>query len=130
MTKGKITENKAKPEHKIVEWMTKERAEAIMKKYPDARESGIWIATKTYTTKARALAVLQSKEASATFGVDLNLWSIATVAPSVEWWNSQKDSMWVMHENVSFCSFLRAKMLEQCPSLEACFPSLQCFIWA
>lgn len=100
MTDGKITESKSKPEHKILEWMTKERAEIIMKLHPVTREKGIWIATKIYTVTTRALAVLQSKESEATFGMNLDLWNVGTVAPSVSWWNGHKDSMWVVHRNV------------------------------
>ena len=112
MTKGKITENKAKPEHKIVEWMTKERAEEIMKMFPQTRKSGIWIATKTYTTTSRALAVLQSRESTATFDVNMDLWSAAKVTPSMQWWNGNKDSIWVVHENVSFSLLFMCRHLK------------------
>ena len=87
MTNGKITESKANPEHKILEWLTNERAQAIMTSFSVTRENGIWIATKTYSAKVRALAVLQSKESEATFGLNVELFNVGTVAPSVEWWN-------------------------------------------
>ena len=52
------------------------------------KKRGVWIVTKTYTAKRRAIAVLQPRGSSVKLGVDVRIPNIAKVGPSMKWWSA------------------------------------------
>ncbi|EXJ65041.1 hypothetical protein A1O7_01380 [Cladophialophora yegresii CBS 114405] len=57
-------------------------------------EKGIWVVTKTYTASRRAVALLQTRESSVSFGLDLGLHGAGIQAPEAAWWTSNKEQVW------------------------------------
>jgi hypothetical protein len=66
------------------------------------KKRGFWIVTKTYTSRRKAVAVLQAKAKSITFGVDVEIPKIAQVGPSAKWWEATVAKPgWQANSNVS-----------------------------
>jgi hypothetical protein len=75
-------------------------AEKVMERYETTREKGIFVVTKTYTVQRRGVALLQSKEESLAFSLNVELQGVGKIAPEVGWWTSQKEQAWEIHDNV------------------------------
>ena len=102
LTRGKITHNQATLSQPFITWMER-NAQAVIDSWDDKKvieKKGIWIVTKTYTAKQRAIAVLRGKGSKAEFGIDVGAYG-ATVSPSVSWWKSQKSGIWKDARDVS-----------------------------
>ncbi len=102
VTKGEVMHHQIDPlsSTKAKNWFIT-NAEMILQRYETTKKKGIFVVTKTYTAKERAVALLMSKEISVSFGVDVDLASIGKIAPEVGWWRSQKEEVWKLHQNVS-----------------------------
>ena len=73
--------------------------------------------TKTFTAKKCSISLLMSKQSKSSYSVDAQA-SGVNVAPSIEWWNSQRDEDWRDLSHVS-CPLL-IRNLGFCQSLNAC----------
>ncbi|KAK4211089.1 hypothetical protein QBC37DRAFT_402768 [Rhypophila decipiens] len=82
----------AQPIDVLEDWV-KANLGSIMKT-PHARtvkKKGLWIVTKTFTSKKRAVAVMQSSGQSVALGVDASIPNIVKVGPSMKWWETMVD---------------------------------------
>ncbi|KAM7221336.1 hypothetical protein V8F06_003304 [Rhypophila decipiens] len=90
---GKVTTtHDAQPIDVLEDWV-KANLGSIMKT-PHARtvkKKGLWIVTKTFTSKKRAVAVMQSSGQSVALGVDASIPNLAKVGPSMKWWETMVD---------------------------------------
>ncbi|KAJ6003552.1 hypothetical protein N7522_006244 [Penicillium canescens] len=71
-----------------------ENAESILLQNELTKKKGIWVVTKTYTAKRRAVALLQTHESSVVFGVNAELYGVGKIAPEASWWRSSKEQVW------------------------------------
>lgn len=69
-----------------------------------ARKKGIWVITGTYTSQRLAVALLQERDSSLKFTVDLQLYATGRIAPKVSWWDSAKESVWKVASSVGSLS--------------------------
>jgi hypothetical protein len=109
VTSGQVTHNQIDPlgSTKAKDWFII-NAEKILQTYETTKEKGIFVVTKTYTAKQRAVALLRSKETSISFGVNVELEGLGKIAPDASWWTSQKEQEWKLHKNVRvpYCQIL------------------------
>jgi hypothetical protein len=84
----------------MCDWLV-QNGRAVMANNPDAKEKGLWIITKTYSVKRRALALLLSKESEVTLSIDARADSVGRVEASAGWWQSHVGGAWNTHTDVS-----------------------------
>ncbi|KAK3374776.1 hypothetical protein B0H63DRAFT_452613 [Podospora didyma] len=87
VTDGTVSYHQADPVGSFEEWMETNLKSILAGKHGSlVRKRGVWIVTRTYTAKRRAVAVMQTRDQSLTFNVDVEVPHIARVGPSAEWW--------------------------------------------
>jgi hypothetical protein len=102
VTDSRVTHNQLTPSacENAKVWF-EENAESILLDRKITKEKGIWVVTKTYTAKRRAVALLQTKGSSVVFGVNADLYAIGKIAPEQSWWNSINEQVWMVAQPVS-----------------------------
>ena len=103
LTDGTVSFQQADPVGVFEEWMEQHLPIILAGKHGSlVRKRGIWIVTRTYTAKCRAVAVMQTRNESLTFAVDVEVPHIARVGPSTEWWKETVHKPgWESHSGVS-----------------------------
>lgn len=109
----------------LTKWM-QQNAKALLdpERYgANAAENGIWIVTKTYTTKRCALAVMTSKSSSVEIGVAASVQGLFVLDPSASWSSSASGSSTDIHEDkdgvVVFMSGIYFKKRKLLPGLKS-----------
>jgi hypothetical protein len=103
---GNVTHNQLTPDacDNARAWFIK-NAEDILIHRKITKEKGIWVITKTYTAKRRAVALLHARESSVEFAVNVKLTNAGKLAPEASWWSSQKEQAWKIASPVSYNAF-------------------------
>lgn len=65
-----------------------------------ARKKGIWVLTGTYASQQLAVTLLQERDSSLEFTIDLQLYATGKIAPKARWWDSAKESAWKVASSV------------------------------
>src|SRR6266699_3247771 len=83
----------------LFKWV-KQNASRLVAEYPrPIEEHGLWIITKTYTTRRCAISFLNSKSSEIAIGLALDASGIATLSPESRWSKANGDVSSVMYED-------------------------------
>lgn len=97
VTDGNVIHTQANPSSKMCEWL-KKNGKKVMENNPNAAEKGVWIVTKTYSAKRRALALLLSKDSEVTLNINALADNVGKVEATAGWWQSHVGGAWNTHD--------------------------------
>ena len=102
VTSGFVKHTQTPPDSivKMYKWM-RLNGNLALEQYPDAKKKGLWMVTKTYSVKSRALALLLQKESIVTLGIKALEDQVGKVEASAEWMAGQQEGTWNWHNDVS-----------------------------
>ncbi|KAM5343683.1 hypothetical protein ACJ41O_012220 [Fusarium nematophilum] len=98
-TESPVLRHQIEDEYAAVKWVEDNTAEILKKHKAIIERHGIWIVTKTYTSRRCAVAVMSSKSSSIEIGISAKVPGVLTLAPSSEWSSSNSDSSFEVHED-------------------------------
>jgi hypothetical protein len=81
--------------------MTPANAAKIMELYPDTKEKGIWIITKTYVAQRRKVILMKSRGSQMSCSVGVRVANVAEIRPSAEFFQGGSQGGWELQEDVS-----------------------------
>lgn len=82
-----------------VQWMINNKSEMLRRHGDVFKRHGIWIATKTYSTRRCAIAVMSAKSSTVEIGLGADAQGILTLTPKSAWTNSTGSSCVELHED-------------------------------
>ncbi|KAF9554917.1 hypothetical protein CPC08DRAFT_151930 [Agrocybe pediades] len=72
----------------------KKNALAILQRWPEVKEHGIWVVTSTHSTKKCAINMWSGRGRGFKVGFDADVAGIGKAGPNGEWYRSQTDEGW------------------------------------
>ena len=99
MADNPVSKHQIDDEGAAIEWV-KTNAVGLLKEYKSVIDKhGLWVVTKTYTSRRCAVAVMSSRSSSAELGISADVPGVLTLTPSSEWLTSSTNSSFEIHED-------------------------------
>jgi hypothetical protein len=86
-------------EASALQWMADNTTEMLRRHKNVIKKHGIWIVTKTYSTRRCAVAVMTSKSSTVQIGLAADIQGLLTLAPNSSWTSSSGNSSMELHED-------------------------------
>ncbi|KAL7910080.1 hypothetical protein GGI35DRAFT_447809 [Trichoderma velutinum] len=100
-TESPVLRHSLDQERAALHWMM-DNEEKMLEKYGDLlKQHGIWIVTKTYSTRRAAIAIMTTKSSAVEIGLQADLQGVLTLTPKSSWSNSNGSSCMEIHEDES-----------------------------
>lgn len=104
ITKRPVVYSQATPNGPLCDWVVENGREIF--RHVRKPKRGVWIVTKTYSSKKRRLAVLSSKGTAVKVGIDVTAFrNGAGVHATTAFWNTDYGALWNTNHDVSIFSY-------------------------
>lgn len=98
-TESPVLRHRIENEAAALQWMTDNTAEMLSRHQPIIKRHGVWVVTKTYTTRRCAVAIMTSKSSTVEIGLGANIQGLLALTPTSSWTVSKGDQCTEMHED-------------------------------
>lgn len=98
-TESPVRQHRIGDESSALQWMADNTTEMLRRHKEVIKRHGIWIVTKTYSTRRSAVAVMTSKSSTVEIGLGADVQGLLTLTPTSLWSNSRGSSCMELHED-------------------------------
>lgn len=98
-TESPVTRHTIGNEKSAVQWMVDNKSEMLRQHGDVFKRHGIWIVTKTYSTRRSAVAVMTSKSSTVEIGLGVDAQGILTLTPKSTWTRSTGSFCTEIHDD-------------------------------
>ncbi|KAK5997434.1 hypothetical protein PT974_02790 [Cladobotryum mycophilum] len=98
-TESPVWKHQMGHESSAVQWMANNTPEVIRRYRSIIKRHGIWIVTKTYSTRRCGIAIMTGKSSTVEIGLEAGVQGVSTLAPKSSWSRSTGSSCMELHED-------------------------------
>ncbi|KAK8036594.1 hypothetical protein PG991_001731 [Apiospora marii] len=116
-TENPVLRHRVDDEKAVLQWMTANAPKVLESHKPIMKRHGVWVITKTYTSRRCAVAVLSGRSSAITIGLSADVPGLLTLTPTSSWTKGRGNCSTEVHEDkegvVVFMSgvYFRSKLL-------------------
>ncbi|KAK5999137.1 hypothetical protein PT974_01526 [Cladobotryum mycophilum] len=86
-------------ERSALQWMIDNKSEILRQHGDVLKRHGIWIVTKTYSTRRCGIAIMTTRSSTVEIGLEADVQGVLTLTPKNSWTNSTGSSCMELHED-------------------------------
>ena len=99
VTESPVLAHRIDDETAALQWMAENTSEMLYRHEPIIQRHGVWIVTKTYTTRRCAVAMMTSKSSAVEVGLGASVQGLLTLTPTSSWSGGSGDQCTEVHED-------------------------------
>ncbi|KAL7953690.1 hypothetical protein V8C34DRAFT_296338 [Trichoderma compactum] len=98
-TESPVLRHQIGDETSALQWMAENTAEMLRRHGSVVKKHGIWVVTKTYSTRRSAVAVMTQRSSKVEIGLGADVQGLLTLSPESSWTSSTGSSSMELHED-------------------------------
>ncbi|OAQ59323.1 hypothetical protein VFPPC_10386 [Pochonia chlamydosporia 170] len=98
VTESPVWRHRIESDTSALQWMLDNTSQMLSRHRDIIKKHGIWIVTKTYSTRRCAIAVITSKASAVEIGLGVNVQGVLELTPKSEWKNGSGSFCTGLHE--------------------------------